>query len=924
MADRRAQLVDCRAMADRSNAVATIVADDSAVPIITGVDLDRGTAVGRYVVLGLLGAGGMGAVYAAFDPELDRKVALKLLHGSPDGTPGTGGQQAALLREAQVMAKLSHPNVVAVHDAGAFRDRVFVAMELVDGVTLSQWLVEARRSTREIVGVMRQAGRGLAAAHEAGLVHRDFKADNVMIDRQGRVRVMDFGLARPYGDASASISRCIGYEVTQAGAMAGTPAYMAPEQFRGEPADDRSDQFSFAVTLWEALYGERPFTGGSLVELATHVMDGQRATPPRDRDAPKWLRRILDRALSTERGERYPSMDALLVDLDRDPSRARVRWAAATTITAGLGAAFLWHHVDERQRVADCEATAAQVDETWNATRMEDVHASLRATGLAHAQSTFDRVTPWLDDYATHWRTAASATCDGSMRHDLAARSIQCLDERRVAFDSLVDRLSAADASAVQNAVRSAAALPPLAGCRDERWLVQRAAAPAGNDGDTVIELRRRLALSRAHDSAGRPDDALHEAQAVLEEARALGWAPLVAEAELRVGIAHERAGDLEAAERSLRAAYFDAGAAGADDVAADAATRLSSVLGHARARFDEGLEWAAQAQMMLDRIGDTASLRAAVLADSRGGIHNRRGELEAAIEAHEQSLAIRERVLGPDHPGLSVPLVNIGTAYSAMSQNDRALAYLERALAIDEASVGPDHPDLARVLVNLAVVQTTRGDLDDAAAHATRALALQERALASDHPELAPTLGNLGNVAIMRRDYASAERYLERALAIQQDAHGAEHPDVAGTLANLATVHAARGELDAAADRYTRALEVWEQALGREHPVLALALTGLGYVQLERGLHRDALPPLERALTIAERGPSQPDELASTRFSLARALWDGGGDRRRARVLAEQAREVFHAAGPSRSGEHDEVVQWLAARTDDVTARSG
>ncbi|HET9988068.1 MAG TPA: serine/threonine-protein kinase, partial [Kofleriaceae bacterium] len=249
---------------------------------VTAAYLARGTLVGRYVVLDVLGEGGMGVVYSAFDPELDRKVAIKLLQTRESGsTPSTkqGGEQKAwLVREAQALARLSHPNVVAVYDVGTLNeDQVFVAMELVEGVTLREWLKAEARPWREVLPVLVAAGAGLAAAHEAGLVHRDFKPDNVLVARDGRPRVMDFGLARlrrasTHDDAqpkdTSDVAPSAGAietrsplseQLTIAGAMLGTPAYMAPELYNGATADARSDQFAFAVTLFEALFRARPY-----------------------------------------------------------------------------------------------------------------------------------------------------------------------------------------------------------------------------------------------------------------------------------------------------------------------------------------------------------------------------------------------------------------------------------------------------------------------------------------------------------------------------------------------------------------------------------------------------------------------------------------------------------------------------------------
>jgi serine/threonine protein kinase/Tol biopolymer transport system component len=342
-------------------------------------ELPRGAIVDRYVVLRKVGAGGMGIVYAAHDPELDRKIALKLVvaQATETGSRPSGGLRARLLREAQAMAKLSHPNVITVYDAGTAFDQVFIAMEFVEGVTLGRWIKDKPRSVREVLDVFRQAGRGLSAAHAAGLVHRDFKPDNVLIDKGGRARVLDFGLARtalkPDGQPGelpqahpqpapaaaptaaaqepppepvdlgdtlpASSQDHLEWALTMTGAMLGTPLYMAPEQHLSQPADARSDQFSFCVALYEALYGRLPFAGSSLAELRAAVTGGKIQDPPKNARVPAWVRAVLLRGLRVAPGDRYPSMDALLVDLGKDPSLTRRRWFFATGSALALLAA---------------------------------------------------------------------------------------------------------------------------------------------------------------------------------------------------------------------------------------------------------------------------------------------------------------------------------------------------------------------------------------------------------------------------------------------------------------------------------------------------------------------------------------------------------------------------------------------------------
>src|SRR3982751_4847282 len=342
--------------------------------------LARGASIGRYVVLGLVGRGGMGEVYAAYDPELDRKVAVKLLRIKPGaGVALTEGRQRTL-REAQAIARLSHPNVVVVYDVGTFEEKVFIAMEFLDGNTAGFWAQSQNRTWQETLKVYMAAGRGLAAAHEKGLVHRDFKPENVMVSRDGQVRVMDFGLARqvtekpvtggvgdkvvPIGsagmtttqrlpaplaepgapiapldgstlvltpaagdprplDLEVSNSAVFDQRLTKTGAMMGTPAYMAPEQFRGRPTDARTDQFAFCIALYEALYGERPFAGNTLLQLTTNVVNGRVREPPANTKVPLWIRKILMRGLRVNADERYPSMEELLEALGKNPAVKR-------------------------------------------------------------------------------------------------------------------------------------------------------------------------------------------------------------------------------------------------------------------------------------------------------------------------------------------------------------------------------------------------------------------------------------------------------------------------------------------------------------------------------------------------------------------------------------------------------------------------
>jgi predicted Ser/Thr protein kinase len=318
--------------------------------------------IGRFTVIRRVGMGGMGEVFAAYDEQLDRRVAVKLLRGGRDEERLRG----RVLREAQAMARLSDPNVAQVYDVGVHEGRVFVAMEFVDGPTLAQWLRLARRSQAEILDVFCQAGRGLQAAHAAGLVHRDFKPDNALVGADGRVRVVDFGLARAEGDGHVAgvappsehdLASALATPLTMTGALVGTPAYMSPEQWSGAATDGRSDQFSFCAALWEALYDQRPFAGTNVAALAHHVLAGELRPPPAAAEVPPRVHAALARGLAPDPAARFPGMAELLRQLDLDPrrdpaaaARSRRRFMIGFLVVGGVIDVWVQWTQGDRQR----------------------------------------------------------------------------------------------------------------------------------------------------------------------------------------------------------------------------------------------------------------------------------------------------------------------------------------------------------------------------------------------------------------------------------------------------------------------------------------------------------------------------------------------------------------------------------------------
>ncbi|HWB80388.1 MAG TPA: serine/threonine-protein kinase, partial [Nannocystaceae bacterium] len=456
--------------------------------------------IGRFVVLRRLGHGGMGVVYLAYDEELDRKIAIKLLHAAE--TIGSEGN-ARMLREAQSLARLAHPNVVAVHEVGVHAERVYLAMEFVEGTTMRKWWADARPSWRDVVDAGLQAARGLAAAHHVGLVHRDFKPENVLVgapepgarEPLGRIRVADFGLARLVADEHDDNSATTlddGVDARDAGTtssrgrLAGTPAYMAPEQFGSGPIDARADIFALCVVIWEGLFGERPYEGRTLAELVVALRVGKRRPLPRSSAVPAWVRGWLERGFAIARDDRYASLAAFIAAGERARARQRRRGGvialgcAATVALAGWG----WQRTQTAKAIAACEASGAAVTAIWNAEIAARTSAAIEGTGLSYAHDAAVRVAPLLDARAAALQEARTTACiTANVEHAIggvdADRVSSCLDEHTTDLEDAVARLQAPNDDAVQRAIATAAGSRSIAVCSDLDRLRRLPVAPA-------------------------------------------------------------------------------------------------------------------------------------------------------------------------------------------------------------------------------------------------------------------------------------------------------------------------------------------------------------------------------------------------------------------------------------------------------------
>jgi serine/threonine protein kinase/tetratricopeptide (TPR) repeat protein len=712
--------------------------------------LPKGAVIGRYLVLGLVGRGGMGEVYAAYDPELDRKVAVKLLRGrSPDAEGRT-----RLLREAQAMAKLSHPNVIVVFDVGTFGDSVFVAMEFVEGNTVGYWLQVAPRSWRDVLGIFSAAGRGLAAAHAAGMVHRDFKPDNVMVTRDGQVRVMDFGLARRLGgdappptssgaqsrlghlielgepatasgevdlDATAKLGtggggvpvaianvpsgRYFEEKLTQTGAMLGTPAYMAPEQFAGTATDARTDQFSFCVALYEALYGHRPFEGDSVVAVMSNVVSGTVRSEAPGSAVPARLRRVLLRGLEADPDKRHPSMAALLAELAPEPPRRRRAALAALAATTLAAALLVAARPFSRGEVALCAGADARLDGIWERAagtpRKEAIRRVFESRAPASGAKLFASMSGLLDTFVGGWAAMYRDTCEathvrGEQSAEVLDLRMACLGQRLAGVKALTDVLAAADASVVENAPSAAGALPSLEGCADVKLL--RSVVPPPSDRGTrarVEAVRADVAKARALNDAGQCKEAVATAGAARAAAKTLGYAPVEAEADYVRGRTENFCGDGLAAIEALEDSIFTAEASHDDEVAVEAAGYAAVIYADRLHDARAARRWQRYAEAVLSRLPGHPVLELYTIVNS-AIVAKAEGNNVEAVRDGQRALALKEQTLGPLHPDTALSAVNVGTALHDLGRDAEAEPYGRRGVETFERLLGPEGAQVA------------------------------------------------------------------------------------------------------------------------------------------------------------------------------------------------------------------------------------
>ena len=871
--------------------------------------------LGHFTLGEVLGAGGMGIVFAAQDSRLDRRVALKLVR------PGGAGAEARarLVREGKALARLSHPNVVTVYEISAVDEQVFIVMELIDGTTLREWMRGERRPWREIVRVFGAAGRGLQAAHSLGLIHRDFKPSNVLIDRGGAVKVSDFGLVdtgeeRPGATPSApAVAPTAAVELTRTGAVMGTPAYMAPEQQHGERVDARADQYSFCLSLYEALTGRLPIERRML-----EPHDDDEAAPARP--VPRRLSAILARGMANDPEARYPSMRVLLDGLERAVAPRRWPWVAAAVVAAtGVSVATM-------RRADPCQPPS--LAGVWDAPQKAAVRARLAALDPVNGASRLAAATALVDRFAGELSAMHVASCiatrveaaQSDTLFDLRAR---CLDRRRdelAAATGLV--VGARDRREIDRAVGALAELTPVASCGDANGLAQLA-PDKPRDRKLADEILRESSSIETERRAGRLDGLLPRAQALVARAEALGNAATLSSALLALADVQLEGGEKAAGRATLERLTQIAAEAHDDTAEATAWARLVGLIGDDEGKPREALALVPAARAAVLRAGNVPRQRVdllfneAIVLDGSGSVPE---ALKRLGEARDILVAAGgDRDGSPLMPRLADVEMERANALAVSGDTlDESEAAYRRAIALYQRAYGPDHPDEAYGWHNLGELMRRRARLDEALVayrHAARIRTERQ----GETPLLAGTLASIG--ATLNEMHRSAEAVppLERALAITRAHVPPNDPSLVTPLQTLATAYRHVGRTGDARRNFDEAIAIGEKT-GANKNNLAISTYNRGELESDTGNWQAALADYRRAAEVfTESASARPTLFIFPLLGQGRALVELG---RAAEAVAPLARAVAIEASDEGARERAEARVWLGRALLDTGKR--
>lgn len=809
-----------------------------------GILGDRaGEQIGKFKVLGKLGEGGMGVVYVAYDGELDRRVAVKLLRPELSVRPRVREQ---LLNEAQMLAKMSHPNVLQVYDVGIHRQQIYLALEYIEGESLRAWQERCMGDWHAVVALYRACGEGLVAAHANGLVHRDFKPENVLVGLDGRPRVLDFGLAT-FSSAPANLRS--GELVTSSqerGRRVGTPAYMSPEQHAGMETDARSDQFNYCASLYEALYGARPFRGGSLQEIGQNLLHG--APVPARGSSPVWLRRLVLRGLALDPAARWPSMQALLDEIDRRMHKTTGLW----TLYMSLMALFAGALIAFRSGEEACTSGTRQVMNLWSIERLQRIEEAFTASGVDDVDEIWRSVRADVEGQMVEWHGVYNAACLAHVRSEVSDAvfyaQVACLDQRMLALETVLSTLEKAGPDLVRRARRGLGELQPVAPCgrRDQLRMV----APLPSNPSVASEvatlqglLTRDEALRSMEVKPARPRDFPR----ILERAQATGHTPLVA--QVLSSLALEATPNALESERLLLRAVFLAEAAGDDILVAQIGIFLVHVMGNRNLRFEEAGRWADLVQSKLERTRTVGHWRAE-LEHNRGTIARRRGDEEGAREHFKAALHLSENEAPRDIYRMGVNLRYLAAIDVNLGNLDRAESTLAGAAAMMRASVGQEHRRYGLIRLTQGHIQIGRSQYGAAKRSFSRLVDFWAATAGPSSSEVALALQNLAEACIFLGEHGEALGHLDRGETILRDSKGDASPAKAGMLMLRGAIERDREAPETAEILVKQALQIYTARYQSDHPDLVRALLLLGEISLARG-------DLEAAERYRERAES-------------------------------------------------------------------
>ncbi len=806
-------------------------------------------SLGRFRIEGLLGRGAMGRVYVAYDPRLERRVALKMIRAGDGPASHRDQRQQHLLEEARALAKVAHPNVVPVHEVGEIDGEVFVAMELVEGTNLRTWSSNGERTWREVLDVFVQAVEGLEATHAQGLVHRDFKPDNVLIGDDGRARVADFGLANalacdvPTSDAEPVDDRGL----TLDGAVVGSPAYMAPEVTGGGVATPHSDQYSVGVSLYEALYGHRP----------SEIRPRQR----RPQAVPRWLDRVIQRAMAPQPTQRFRGMSELRSALERDPAR---RWRRAGVAGAVVAAVTYAAWPAEPQAPSQCSGARAQLQGVWDAAVRRRVESAMKASRLPYADSSWARVSSQLDEFADDWVSQHTSTCEATVRGEQSPEALDhrmgCLRRAKHELAASVRQLAHADAGTMQRAHRFVDELPRLARCEDVEALQTQVPAPHQQVAAAVEEVREQMAAVRAEQRAGHYQAAVTMVESLESQLDALGYEPLRTELWLVAGSLQGMVGHHDDAVAILDRALQSGLAWRQWKASRTAASQLCYFAGLQQGRPQAGLAYGVTARGLLGHTPDPEAE-----ADVRRNIalvlhaQGQSAEAEAELRA---VLSIRRAVLEPDHSDIAQSHNDLGSVLAPQGRYADAELEFRAAHAQWSRVLGSSHPLVATAHNNIGAALMQRGEFSQAEEEFRAATTIWTALLEPGHPDFVGLHNNIAVVLKLQQQYAQAEAEYRTALSLGIAAFGAEHPRVVSIRNNLGIVLEIEGKLEEAEAEYRAVLSARLKVLGAEH--LDVATSRLHLASALHELDRDDEARAESLAALKIRtailGPDHPD----------------------------------------------------------------